>query len=248
MEINEFIYPSPFVQDGQEIVLKVKTKLSNGWQRVTTHRVLMFAAVRSDSPITNDGDLSEWNNAIPFYLNHPSQIKMMPDWGGPEDLSGKGYLKWDENNIYIAAEVIDNSFHQMEFGEEIWKGDSIQFALDFELSRDPKREGHHEIGYAINYNKIIKWRWISAYGKPIGSFNEGKIAIIQRYNKMIYEIEIPWSSLLPENRKIKSKDKIGFAFLINDNDGYGRRGWIEYMQGIGRTKDPNLLGEVILSY
>jgi len=70
------------------------------------------------------------------------------------------------------------------------------------------------------------------------------------YHKIIkfpYEIAIPWKSLLPENRKIQPKDVFGFALLINDNDGDQRRGWIEYMQGISWTKDPNLLIEIMIS-
>ena len=33
---------------------------------------------------------------------------------------------------------------------------------------------------------------------------------------------------------------MGFSVLINDNDGSGRRGWMEYGSGIGKSKDANL--------
>lgn len=39
---------------------------------------------------------------------------------------------------------------------------------------------------------------------------------------------------------------LGFSLLINDNDGTGRRGWIEFMSGIGVAKNPAFFGELLL--
>lgn len=38
----------------------------------------------------------------------------------------------------------------------------------------------------------------------------------------------------------KSGTRIGFSILWNDDDGEGRRGWIEYASGIGEYKDSSL--------
>ena len=49
----------------------------------------------------------------------------------------------------------------------------------------------------------------------------------------------------PENRT--DYYDFGFAMRVNDNDGYGRRGWCEYTSGIGRGKNTDLFGRLILS-
>ena len=43
-----------------------------------------------------------------------------------------------------------------------------------------------------------------------------------------------------EGQQPKLGDKLGFSFLVNDNDGNGRRGWIEYASGIGESKNTTL--------
>ena len=40
-------------------------------------------------------------------------------------------------------------------------------------------------------------------------------------------------------------ESIGFSLLVNDNDGQGRRGWMEWSSGIGNNKDPLLYGSII---
>ena len=38
---------------------------------------------------------------------------------------------------------------------------------------------------------------------------------------------------------------MGFSVLINDNDGSGRRGWMECGSGIGKSKDANLFVTIL---
>ena len=55
---------------------------------------------------------------------------------------------------------------------------------------------------------------------------------------MVYEIRIPLRELYPLSGK---EDEIGFNFLINDNDGNGRK-YIEWAGGIGKNKKPSEYG------
>ena len=41
-------------------------------------------------------------------------------------------------------------------------------------------------------------------------------------------------------------DRLGLAFLVNDNDGSGRRGYLHWADGIGISKDPARFGLVEL--
>jgi hypothetical protein len=50
----------------------------------------------------------------------------------------------------------------------------------------------------------------------------------------VYDVTIPWT--LPE---IEGSRKFGcrLSLLVNDNDGAGRKGWVEWTPGIGKGKD-----------
>jgi len=48
----------------------------------------------------------------------------------------------------------------------------------------------------------------------------------------------PWKELNPLE---PGRGKLfSFSILVNDNDGAGRRGWIEWASGIGQGKNPKL--------
>jgi len=51
-----------------------------------------------------------------------------------------------------------------------------------------------------------------------------------------YQIALSLDDILPDGITSVSETVIGFSFLVNDNDGSRRRGWMEYMSGIGLKK------------
>lgn len=53
----------------------------------------------------------------------------------------------------------------------------------------------------------------------------------------VYEIDLHGAAL---------GDVVGLSILVNDADGLGREGWLEWTPGVGYTKDPSLFGDVIL--
>ncbi|MNO01013.1 hypothetical protein D3C81_2210460 [compost metagenome] len=57
---------------------------------------------------------------------------------------------------------------------------------------------------------------------------------------------IPWSALLLAGMTPAPGSDFGFSLLMNDDDGSGRRGWMEYMSGIGSSKDPDAFGDLLL--
>ena len=63
----------------------------------------------------------------------------------------------------------------------------------------------------------------------------------------VYELQIPWSELFWEGYVPDPSKEYHFSLMANDNDGSGRRGWIEYCSGIGTHKDVTLFGTMNLS-
>jgi len=52
-------------------------------------------------------------------------------------------------------------------------------------------------------------------------------------------------AILP-GQKAPLGERLAFSFLVNDNDGTGRKGWIEWTPGIGASKDPTRFAALIL--
>ena len=60
--------------------------------------------------ITIDGDLSDWNLDSPAVVENETQvIRDSSLWQGPNDCSAKFYLSWDEENLYFAADVTEDT-------------------------------------------------------------------------------------------------------------------------------------------
>ena len=54
---------------------------------------------------------------------------------------------------------------------------------------------------------------------------------------------LPWSTLAPLNPERLSS--CGFNVIVNDNDGQGRKGWIQWTPGLGEGKDTSWYGNLI---
>ena len=60
--------------------------------------------------ITIDGDLSDWDLSSPAVLEDASQIiRDLSFWQGPNDLSAKVYAAYDEENLYLAFDVTEDT-------------------------------------------------------------------------------------------------------------------------------------------
>ncbi len=155
---------------------------------------------------------------------------------GENDLSGRFYVTYDDKKVYIAAEITDDVHYQFEEPGMMWRGDGIQIGL-----ADKTTSPHlsKEIGLSLRGSAV----------QTTGYSNEEfpmETAIKRSGTKTIYEIALPWKGVFGKGWSIEGRKSIGFSVLANDNDGpdersnqAGRKGWIEYGSGIGRSKDTN---------
>lgn len=244
----------PAGQPGAELYsVSLQAELSGGTTVTVSRPTSFLAAVNDGAAIAVDGILSamEWEDGMPFALQSASQVRGVDatrPWQGTGDLSGMGYLKWDADNLYLAVSVTDDSHYQSETGSGIWRGDSIQFAIDPFREQGPGSAGNHEIGIALSASGVQKWRWTAAAGKTAGSIPGMSAAVVrdESAKTTTYEASIPWTELLPEGEVPQAGNIIGFSLLINDNDDGARKNWIQYMGGIGDSKSPLLCGDLAL--
>ena len=245
---ESLLFPAASISDGELRRIDFNVMLDDGYEKRLSKEILFIAATKAKTDVTIDGKIGDWKNVPGFFMNHPSQLQDITGWKGPEDISGTGLIQWDEDYFYLCLVTSDDDYVQNYNGDEIWKGDSIQFGLDFNRENKSVTKDRHEFGFALSNGKIISWRWFSAFGKKTGEFRNRKIVIGHAVKRMIYELAIPWSEILPEKRKPEPGEIFGFSLIINDTDNDGRgRGWIRLSEGIGRTKDPNLYADCVLA-
>lgn len=80
-----------------------------------------------------DGQLNEWASVgVPLTFAHFGADA----WQGPQDLSGTGWLGWDDNNLLFAASVRDDTRVQTASSWEMFRGDSVELWIDADLQGD----------------------------------------------------------------------------------------------------------------
>ncbi|MDF2717649.1 MAG: hypothetical protein K0R28_4574, partial [Paenibacillus sp.] len=161
----------------------------------------------------------------------------MKGYGGEEDLSGQVAVTWDEAHLYLSAKIKDDAFSQKAAEQDMWQGDSIQFTVSSGMPGETSE--WHEFGIALTAKGPQLYRWLAPKGQQTGLVSGGKLDIKRddATRHTVYELAIPWPTLTPAAAE---DGLLSFSFLVNDDDGQGRKGWIEWGAGIGGTKDSAL--------
>lgn len=191
-----------------------------------------------------DGDLSKWSDAKWVTLDQKDQYDGWQEaagkantWGGVKDISGSLAFARDTQYLYIAAKVTDDKFSQPFSEDGVWRGDSIQIALD--ILCDRAKAGYApddvEFGLALTPKGPQVYAWRVGVGKQVGLVPDAVlVAKPGASGGMIYEAAIPWSSITPVPSQLI--DYIGLNFIINDSDGESRKGYMKLAEGIARDK------------
>ncbi|MEK5254670.1 glycosyl hydrolase family 28-related protein [Paenibacillus sp. FSL F4-0125] len=170
-------------------------------------------------------------------------------WKGTDDLSAGAKVNWDAQNLYTTIDVQDDVHTQSWNGGDIWQGDSVQLGIDLSKKDGSASKNVSELGFALNnQGNVSKWRWRAPEGVQTGALNnvQADITRDETNHRTTYKLTLPFSELHKSGYTFSSSDVIGFTVLINENDGAGRSGFMEYNQGIGSSKDATLYGELIL--
>jgi hypothetical protein len=209
-----------------------------------------------------DGDLSEWDAAAPgFTMDKQDQVReieagFVNRWSA-DVLTAKGSTRWDENKLYLAVEVRENKHHlPISSASDLWKGSSIQIAVDPQRGSKPGAKGYTELAFGLtDGGSALAYRYHAVAGKTSGPFTAGELAVVRDETAGVtrYEIAIPWQELLPEGVMAAAGSELGISILANYSDGTvvnpdssdARNGWIEYNSGIGAGKSPELFGYLL---
>jgi hypothetical protein len=227
--------------DANKYEVTARLRTSAGQKAIAQKVLSELVAVKASPKI--DGELSDWKSARWVYLDDASQAVGLAPWAD-FNISARVATAWDDANFYFAAEVTDNYFWQPYTGENVWEGDNFQIDFDCLNSKAKAEEnkGFVEIGLSLTKKGAEVFKWAAGAGEPSGVVKEAELVVKPAgNNKYVYEARIP-QSVLPL-LELRAGTRFGFSFILNDNDGGGRRGWMEWTPGIGTGKNPSYFTE-----
>ena len=209
-------------------------------------------ATRANNGVNIDGNIDEFISSCQPLLFKP--VFKGNGWQGKDDLSGRFFLKWDEQNLYLAAEITDDAHtvNDLSASERSRRGfmfDSLQFAIAPDNSDDPNNYIESTLCQTPDGPQLYREHVIITPEMPVGASDIGVVknarsVISRKGNKTYYELSIPVFQLYPLS--LKADKIIGFSILVNDNDGKGRKGYLEWSSGIGAGKNPAQYGQINL--
>lgn len=201
-------------------------------QMLTETSTGIYAPVRQNSGIDLGGDFGQWQQYTGIALPAKDSQNKVNGWTGPEDLSAKAYFAHDAANFYLGVQVTDDARNPLPGGNN-WQGDGIQFAFGDTAFGSFRTE----YGVALGNDGQPD---ISRYADGQASHPPSAIEMNLRQdgNVTTYALRIPWTAAM--QGAPAAGQLVPFTLLVNDNDGSGRDGYIEWTRGIGDTKDIGL--------
>ncbi|SHN08971.1 glycoside hydrolase family 3 C-terminal domain-containing protein [Actinacidiphila paucisporea] len=163
-------------------------------------------------------------------------------YGGPSDLSGKVWLDWDADNLYLTADITDDVQSEPATDATIWQGDCLQFAATSGVPGSSATEsaasaaGHYEYGAALTSLGAQLYRW-TAPTEGSGLVTNATVHVTrdEATHTTLYELAVPWSDLT--SVRPTANTVFSFALDLNEKDNGVRKGYTQWGDGIGSSKD-----------
>jgi hypothetical protein len=158
-------------------------------------------------------------------------------WHGPTDLSATARLAYTSDALYLHVTATDDTHVQPNHGAEIWRSDSMQFAI----RTDDSRPEYFEAALALGDDgKPQGWIYDLPRNSPLkqGAIDKSITCDVKRdATQTHYIVRIPWKSLGSDG---PPSSGVRLNFIINDDDGQGRKGWVQLSDGIGKDKNADV--------
>lgn len=206
-------------------------------------------AYRVEQPPTLDGRLTEWTGerALVPYLVYTAKDG---DWTGTADLSGAFYVAWDEDFLYLGAEVTDDLHVQTQTGAKLYQGDDIEIQVDADLagdfSSDALSDDDGQLGFSPGDWDALRpeayiWR-PPALEQPGSMIRLAARAVGPGY---VLEAAIPWWVL---GGRPALETAVGFCLSLSDNDAPGAAAQQTLLSTSAARKrgDPTTWGTLII--
>jgi hypothetical protein len=150
----------------------------------------IFTIPYTDSPRTIDADADDWSDDTPTLASDRAQqfLRGAGSWQGADVDSHRVKLAWDEQHLYIYADVRDPEHEQPYTLSTVWQGDTLWFYMT--NNPDEARRLSAKFTLAWTPDGAQVWNWIDT-----GFVDDAEMAFQSLEGGYIYEAAIPWSSL-----------------------------------------------------
>lgn len=191
--------------------------------------------------VTIDGDLSEWDTGKSLLINTENQIiDQIEHWDGEEDCAMELSAMWDEENLYIAMKISDDTPLVYREGFPLDELDAIILFLSTNPDADPSRTEYEATDWRLVqsadmykdefafFNFVDRdmiadnqgWETQGEYGDKL-VFDDYEGAIAEAEGGIVWESKIPLhnlsndaiAQLVPE-----AGMTVGFDFSVLDVD------------------------------
>lgn len=180
------------------------------------------------------GDISDWVDAYPVYINAPDKPTEKASWNGAE-CSSRLFAKWDEENLYLLADIYDERYLQEFNGGQMWQGDCIQLALDPQNDGDSEVSqsygtDDYELGFTSSVVGMEYWAWFSPNNLPGGAADWFKI--IRNEDEMITRYLIKLDKSVISTLNLEKDFAMALNIAVNDADILGRENYYQFTEGL----------------
>ena len=213
--------------------------------------VMSFTTVtRARNPIdieSWEGDISDWEDAYPIYVNAPKNVTNPESWEGTE-CSTRAFVKWDDNNMYVLADVYDELFLQEFNGTNMWQGDCIQLSLD-PLNDGRSSSGYGSDDYELGFSYTAVGQEFFAWTAPT-QLSGGTVdwfKVIRNDDLKITRYLIRLDKSILSNIDLTEGNVMGLNIAVNDADILGRENFYQFTLGTADSKNPDYYADFTLS-
>lgn len=171
----------------------------------------VIKVLKADVAPVVDGKADDvWANAEKLFANN---VLLGAGGNGSSNCSGSAQLLWDDNNVYVFCDIADDQL--VNDGGDVYKNDNVEVYFDCNNSKGGSYDSD-DVQFSFNYDS----KNIATI--PSGYDTKGiDFAILPNKKGYTVEASIPWSTI--KCKDLKSNMKIGFEFMINDDDNGGDR-------------------------
>lgn len=198
---------------------------------------LQVIAWKAPDTLSIDADLGEWNMSTPLILDRAEQlVRDANQWDGPADLSARVYFMWDQEHLYLGAEVTDDTPFMYREGFPPDMADAIVLFFSTDAAADPSRTSYDKTDFRVTliiddyyFNTGIDRDMVRDTGGLETRGDGGDEQVLEGYEYAvqeisggyIYEAKISWANFANNQIAVLVPTKgmvIGFDFAMYDLD------------------------------
>lgn len=224
------------IEPGASTTLSAEVSAAEPWRAYPYTATVSFAdgIVRTVTGTLGFNPVPEEDTGADLVIDldaYGTEVELEEPSSGPDDLGGTLRLTRTDDALIVTASVSDDVHDNAVAAADMWTADSIQFAFSPVLPE--QASSYVEIGAALTSSGAAVQRF-SGSG---GDVTEATVTVERDEDagRTDYRVELPW----PVTGVDPTSTAFGFSFLVNDADGEGRTGFLEWGSGIGISKAPS---------